>query len=203
MTDVDELLPEVLGDLGRQAPHDPDLAGTIRGRARRQTRRVAAVAASVAGVLVVAGLSVALTRGPAAVPTATPTPTTTADPAACTRSLSTDVLPTWARTGFSDPEPRVPHVLGARGDITAILFGPMTAPATPDAGNKILWVGRVAGVGDLVVDGSLPGTDRRVHQVVSGGPGPSGVNVPVPGCWRFDLRWGPYQDVLYVAYAAS
>ena len=123
-------------------------------------------------------------------------------PAVCAKTLSKGVLPVWARTGFSDPEPAVPHVLGARGDIAAILFGDMVAPppGPGEAGNKILWVGRVAGSGDLIVDGSLPGTDRRVHQVITGGPGPSGVDVPVPGCWRFDLRWGPYQDVLHVAY---
>jgi len=33
------------------------------------------------------------------------------------------VLPEWARTGFSDPRPRLPHVMGRSGEIAALVFG--------------------------------------------------------------------------------
>ena len=205
MTDVDALLPEAFTDLGRQAPHDPDLAGAVRRRARRQTRRLAAVAASVVGVLAVTGLSVVLTtRGDTTRGDTTPAAGgTVSPPVSCT--VDGGVLPEWARTGFSDPEPSVPHVLGVRGDIVAILFAqPLYAPAPPpDRGNKVLWVGRVAGAGDLVIDASLPGTDQHVRQVVTGGPGPSTVDLPVPGCWRFDLTWGSYTDTLALNYVTA
>ena len=38
------------------------------------------------------------------------------------------VLPEWARTGFSDPEPRIAHVIGDEGRIAAIIFGTRSRP---------------------------------------------------------------------------
>ena len=32
--------------------------------------------------------------------------------AACHSAVHKGVLPSWARTGFSDPRPRLPHVIG-------------------------------------------------------------------------------------------
>ena len=204
MTDVDQLLPEACDDLGRQAPHDPDLTGSVRRRARRQARRAAAVGTSVIGVLAVAALSVALTTSRNDVPAANPGPGP-GPLVAVSCTVDDGVLPQWAWIGFSEPSPRIAHVLGQRGDITAILFAqPLYAPTPPPGrGNKVLWVGRVAGAGDLVIDASLPGTNRHVRQVVTGGPGPSTVDLPVPGCWRFDLRWGDYTDTLTLNYVTA
>lgn len=42
-----------------------------------------------------------------------------------------------------------------------------------------------------------------VHQVISGGGGPSCVDVPAAGCWRFRLSWAEWTDSLDLAYVAS
>jgi hypothetical protein len=53
------------------------------------------------------------------------------------------VLAPWARTGFSDPRPKIAHALGRSGRIAAILFGDLVSPPHKDSGNKILrWSGR-------------------------------------------------------------
>lgn len=199
MNDVEQLLPDALSDLARRAPHDPDLAGSVRRRARRRM----AVAASVAGVVAVAGLSTVLVAGRPAPSPATGTPATSAPVPGCV-PVTEAVLPEWARTGFSDPEPRVPYVRGTQGRILAVLFAqPLTAPApAPGRTNKILWVARVAASGDLVIDARQDGTGVLVRRVVPGGPGPSTVDLPAAGCWRLDLRWGPYTDSLALSYAA-
>ena len=82
------------------------------------------------------------------------------------------VLPEWARTGFSDPEPRIEHVIGDQGRIAAIIFGPLASPPSPDGGNKILWVSRdpVQPLSDLQIRAEHDG--EVVTRVVRGGPGP-------------------------------
>src|SRR4051794_6530665 len=113
------------------------------------------------------------------------------------------VLPAWARTGFSDKEPKMPHVVGDNGRIAAIIFGdPLVAPPAKDRSNKILWVSR---------DPQQPGSDLRiravdgshvVNRVVSGGPGPSIVDLPA-GCWKLRLRWSGRTDTLALRYDGS
>ena len=117
------------------------------------------------------------------------------------------MLPPWARTGFSDPRPRLPHVLGRSGEIAALVFGyPLRSPPLKDRGNKILWVSRraVKPLSDLRIraqrmDGPpsrrAPGHARR-----GGRPGPSGINLPAPGCWRLTLRWSGRTDQLDLRY---
>jgi hypothetical protein len=42
------------------------------------------------------------------------------------------VIPIWARTGFSEAEPAMPHVLTRSGDVVAIVFGfPLASPPKP------------------------------------------------------------------------
>ena len=111
------------------------------------------------------------------------------------------VLPEWARTGFSDPEPRMPHVVGDRGRLAAILFGdPLVAPPARDRSNKILWVARrTPEPGPLRLrarDG-----DRIVRRVVESGPGPSIVDLPA-GCWTVTAAWNGGEDTLDLSYAA-
>jgi hypothetical protein len=117
------------------------------------------------------------------------------------------VLPTWARTGFSDPKPKIPHVMGSRGRIVAILFGGLFSPPSDKGGNKILWVAKdpVKPLSDLKI--SARRLDRRghaygttVHRTVTGGPGPSGIDLPHAGCWRFSLRWSGRSDSLDLRY---
>lgn len=43
---------------------------------------------------------------------------------------------------------------------------------------------------------------RPVVRVVRGGPGPSYVNLPAPGCWRLTLRWSGRSDQLDLDYVA-
>src|SRR3954447_23077034 len=110
------------------------------------------------------------------------------------------VPPSWARGGFSDPQPKMPHVIGDGGHIAAILFGdPLSAPPDEDRANKILWVSKDPwqGATDLkirAVDGS-----RTVNRVVRGGPGPSIVDLP-PGCWSLTVTWAGRTDTLSLRY---
>jgi hypothetical protein len=204
MTDVHQLLGDAFDDLGRQAPHDPDLAGSVRRRARRQ----GAVAGSVLAVLAVVGVSTVVAVGRPGGASVQPAGGATASPTPPPRTVGcpepeTGALPEWARTGFSNPEAGgVPFVRGAKGDIVAVLFGPLTAPPLPDRNNKILWVPRVtlAGPLPLVIEARLDGTGPVVRREVPGGPGPSGVDLPQPGCWHLDLRWGGSTDSLSLRY---
>jgi hypothetical protein len=110
-------------------------------------------------------------------------------------------LPTWATTGFSDPHPRMPHVVGDAGRITAILFRDPLKGTTPGEGpqNKILWVSKdpQQPMSDLKIratDG-----DETLDRTVTGGPGPSTVDLP-KGCWRLELAWSGRTDHLNLQY---
>jgi hypothetical protein len=127
--------------------------------------------------------------------------------AACHSAVHHGVLPTWARTGFSDPRPRLPHVIGRSGEIAALVFGyPLRAPPGKARANKILWVSRraVRPLSDLRIRAQRMEGRRRVGRpvtrVVVGGPGPSGIDLPAPGCWRLTLRWSGRSDQLDLRY---
>ncbi|HWK28440.1 MAG TPA: hypothetical protein VNS09_17885 [Solirubrobacter sp.] len=115
--------------------------------------------------------------------------------------LTTSVLPEWARTGFSDPEPKMPHVLGDRGEITAIVFGDaLYAPPLKDRGNKILWVAREAVNEPTTLKIHAVDGDDVADREVAGGPGPSGIDLPHAGCWHVTLRWAGREDTLDLRY---
>jgi hypothetical protein len=125
----------------------------------------------------------------------------------CHSAVHHGVLPTWARTGFSAPRPRLPHVIGRSGEIAALVFGyPLRSPPVKDRGNKILWVSRraVRPLSDLRIHAQRMDGRRRVGhpvtRVVVGGPGPSGIDLPAPGCWRLTLRWSGRTDQLDLRY---
>ena len=130
-------------------------------------------------------------------------------PAVCRSQVRRGVLPAWARAGFSPPTKHVPHVLGTSGDIVAVLFGdPLLSPPSLNHSNKVLWVSRVAvhPGSDLRIV-AQPMTGRRrvgspAARTVSGGPGPSIVNLPAAGCWRLTLRWSGHVDHLDLQYGA-
>jgi hypothetical protein len=104
----------------------------------------------------------------------------------------------------------MPHAISRGGDLAALLFGyPLSAPPVRGRANKILWVSRIP---------AAPGSDlrirarrytagrpvgRAVSRVVAGGPGPSIVNLPAPGCWRLRLRWSGHVDTVDLRYRAS
>ncbi|WP_236050185.1 hypothetical protein [Paractinoplanes ovalisporus] len=117
--------------------------------------------------------------------------------------MRTDALPEWARAGFSWDGSGTKHVYGAKGDIMAILFGyPLTSPPAPDRGNKILWVARepIERGGDLEIRAALAGTTVTAERTVAGGPGPSIIDLPRPGCWHLTLTWADGADSLDLTY---
>jgi hypothetical protein len=131
-------------------------------------------------------------------------PTTVPAATGCGSSVQRAPLPTWARDGFHPPDQTTVFVQGAGGEIVGVLFGwPLTAPPARDHQNKILWVARTSEGGDpLRIDASLVGSDDVVQRQVEGGPGPSIIDMPTAGCWRFDLVWSGHHDQVSVPYAA-
>jgi hypothetical protein len=124
----------------------------------------------------------------------------------CDGAVKTEPLPVWARGGFTPPDQAITYVQGASGDIVGVLFGwPLTAPRPPrDRQNKILWVARESDGGDpLRIAARLAGSDVAVVREVEGGPGPSVVDMPTAGCWRFDLTWSGHADRVFVPYRAG
>jgi hypothetical protein len=129
--------------------------------------------------------------------------------APCATPVDQGVLPVWARTGFSDKLPRMPHVLGRADRIAAILWDQMVVPSDDKHGNKILWVSRVPvqALSDLRISAQRMdahgAVGKPVSRVVVGGPGPSGVDLPVAGCWRMTLRWSGHTDTLDLPYVVN
>jgi hypothetical protein len=129
--------------------------------------------------------------------------------AACNPNVVTAVLPDWARAGFTDAAPVMPYEVGNSGEIAAIVFGfPLLAPPSTVRSNKILWVSRQVMLADRLdisaqqMDG-VTAVGNPVMQSVAGGPGPSIVDLPAAGCWRFTLRWADRTDTVDLAYVAS
>jgi hypothetical protein len=123
----------------------------------------------------------------------------------CGETVTTDALPTWARTGFSGDGSGNPHVFGKSGDILGVIFGaPLKAPPAPDRGNKILWVSRapLTTGSDLLITAKLDGADDTVERKVTGGPGPSIIDLPKAGCWRLTLAWSGHTDTMDLTYSS-
>ena len=129
---------------------------------------------------------------------------------ACASQVKTDVLPKWARGGFSDPRPRMPYELGRGGNIAALVWGfPLFSPPPRTHSNKILWVSRITtqpGSNLRIAAQRMRGTHpvgAAVSRTVAGGPGPSIINLPASGCWRLTLRWSGRVDSLDLDYVAN
>lgn len=126
---------------------------------------------------------------------------------ACVSDVSTGVLPSWARAGFSSSQPRMPYDLGRDGRIAALVFGyPLLSPPGKDQTNKIFWVERHPSQRPTALwihAQRMSGTHavgRTVTRVVAHGPGPSIINLPAAGCWRLTLTWSGRSDTLDVRY---
>jgi len=116
-------------------------------------------------------------------------------------------LPVWARSGFYPADRAMPHVLGEAGTIVAILWASRDAlhsPPLQDRSNKILWVSRIplTGPDPLVITATLAGSTRTATVSVPGGPGPSIIDLPTPGCWTLHLSWSGHTDELKLRYVA-
>jgi hypothetical protein len=99
-------------------------------------------------------------------------------------------------------------VLGAHGDIVAILWAKknaLHAPPLPDVGNKILWVSKIPlrPLNPLKIHAVLATTDQTFDTSVLGGPGPSIIDLPTAGCWTLDLSWSGHTDQVRLRYVAS
>src|SRR6478609_11066245 len=131
--EVAELLRTATDDIGVPVAPARDLAAA--GNKRRRRRWAGAGVAAAAAVAVVAvAVPVLLSSDPSGedVPVTDPT----VPGASCVNPVPSRVLPEWARSGFSDPSPRMPYVLGDSGDIVAILFAqPLTSPPPRDHNN--------------------------------------------------------------------
>jgi hypothetical protein len=101
----------------------------------------------------------------------------------------------------------MPHVVGAQGEIVAILWArhdALHAPPLANRANKILWVSRLNGQpGPLTIRAALNGTDRTATRVIPNGPGPSYVDLPAAGCWTLNLSWSGHRDQVELRYAPS
>jgi hypothetical protein len=99
-------------------------------------------------------------------------------------------------------------VRGVDGSILGVVFGyPLRAPDVSGQSNKILWVASpLSGSApsprdpDLKIHATLNGSGVAVDRVISGGPGPSTVDVPTAGCWTFNLSWSGRSDRLALPY---
>lgn len=135
----------------------------------------------------------------------TPPATEPASMSACDGHADRGALPAWARGGFSDPEPIMPHVVSVSGEITAILFDdPLSSPPSTERTNKILWVLRQGEASDLTIsaqrmDGTSP-VGAHVERRIERFPGPSTVDLPEAGCWRLTLTWADRTDTLDLEY---
>ncbi len=168
----------------------------VQTRSRRALVRLPAVwLASGAAAAAVVAATVAVTApwddgpGPGTTPTGPAGSTGSCGPA-CEA-----VLPTWARTGFSEPDPMIAYVRSEHGRIVAILFGRVLhAPPAQEVNNKILWVARTSSAEPLRIEALRAGDGRPVHREVAGGPSPSIIDLPRAGCWHLTLRWGDAPD---------
>lgn len=119
----------------------------------------------------------------------------------CGSPIELGPLPEWALAGFSG-DSSMPHVMGDRGDIVAAIFAYPLAVTRPDgSSNKILWVSKPdAPPGDLQIDATRDGTGETVQRHVTGGPGPSIIDLPKAGCWRLTLTWPGHTDTMDLVY---
>ena len=164
-----------------------------------------------ATLLVIVSAALAACSGPARAPSAAqarhPADTISAG-GNCSPSLPVHPLPPWARDGFTPPDAPMPQVLGARGDIIAILWAPknpLWAPPLSNRNNKILWVSRVTAKtgAPMQIIATLAGSQRTATVALPTGPGPSIVNMPAPGCWTMHVTWAGNSDLLRLWYAAA
>ena len=178
-----------------------DLVEQVRRGAQRRRNRRAAIAGSMLAVIAAAAIPWAITRSG---------PVTASGPATCGAPV-TAPLPNWARAGFQPPDTPVLHEVSTGGLMVAVLFGdPLTAPPSSDHHNKVLWVSQPTAAegnpsaphfNDLLIDAHLAGSKLTVERQVTGGPGPSYIDLPQPGCWQLTLHWFGHHDTMDLYYA--
>ena len=160
----------------------------------RRPRDYLAIAAA---CLVVAGTAVGVYAVRGSRSSHTPTGTRSA----CDGAVITSALPPWARGGLSPNSYVNPHVTGASGAIIGVLFtNPLRSPPASGTSNKILWIAKNPGSGPLLIRAHLEGSDQVVTRTIAGGPGPSTIDMPAPGCWQLTLTWSAHTDTTALPY---
>ena len=117
--------------------------------------------------------------------------------------------PEWVTDAGAHNNPNfLPYAVAIPQTAAGFIFGyPLRAGHPTDRANKVLWVVRFPRNGSpLNISGQLSGANApavHVTQLADSGPGeiyPSIVDVPQPGCWRFDLTWSTHQATVYLEY---
>ena len=195
--------------------HDSDVpeadALIAEARARRRRRRlVGLVSVPLASAAITTWLGRDIYRHSPNHKTVPNAQLTTEGP--CASAMSYGPLPVWARSGFQPANVAMPYVLGAHGDIVAVLWArndPLYSPPKPGRGNKILWVSRLP-VSRARQPRGHSAPHRRCHCRRPGRSAdghwwarPSGIDMPQAGCWQFTLRWSGHQDSVDLAYTTS
>lgn len=111
--------------------------------------------------------------------------------------LTDAVPPVWAQGGWqhlvSGAPWAVPWAKGTGGQAVAFLFAKQlvagTSPRIDGTNNKVLWEAN-GGYSNFVVEAIPPGGTQALV-TVNGGP--SIMDVPSAGCWKFRLTWGSPQ----------
>jgi hypothetical protein len=111
--------------------------------------------------------------------------------------------PRWTAAAWSSSSPdfRVPYALASGDAAAAFFFAPSLRAGHPqNPSNKVLWVVRLPRNGHpLQITARLGRNPSRVvHSLwpANSSPGeiyPSGVDLPVPGCWHLALAWGTHR----------
>ncbi len=124
--------------------------------------------------------------------------------ATCGAGLLPGPPPPWTATA---KPPDLAYAAGSAQQIVAIPFVTLRAPSGDGTVNKVLWVSRVArGGAALRITAHPTGAAAPVVMLElppNAGPGevyPSIVDVPAPGCWSFEFRWGPNVDTVVLAF---
>ena len=167
--------------------------------------------AEIARWTIVAAVSALIVLSPiAAAPdsAAAALPTTSASASECAPSVVDGVIPSWASAGFTPSNYRMHYEVGSSHAIVALLWKfPLLSPPAKNVANKILWVSHLPTNGSTllisaqrIVRGKPVGS--IVHRSVTGGPGPSQINLPASGCWHLNLRWSGHTDSLDLQYVA-
>jgi hypothetical protein len=115
--------------------------------------------------------------------------------------LTSGDLPTWARRGFGSPS-GWDFVTSSGGDIVGVLFGTLHSPPLNGSTNKILWISRDPSAGELTVTAQLVGA-TTVVDVGDVSFGPSIIDMPDAGCWRFTLNWRGGPETVDITYASA
>lgn len=118
-------------------------------------------------------------------------------------------VPAWVDVAGAQNNPDgLPYVVAIPPSAAGFIFGyPLRAGHPQSPTNKILWVvGLPRNGSPLEVSGRpLNATTPSIHQtqLADSGPGeiyPSIIDVPKPGCWRFDLSWAGNHTAVDLEY---